>query len=153
MTLTEKALLEYDGTIILVSHDRYLLNKIPERIFEIKNSVMVEYKGNFDKYTELSSQEEKPSAEPVEKTESKQSETYYRSKKQRAESVQRKKRIDALEKAIEECENTIGILEQEIASEEIAADYQLLNEKCEALEATKNSLLEMMDEWAELCEE
>ncbi len=149
----EKSLLEYDGTVILVSHDRYLLNKIPERIFEIKNGGMVEYKGNFDRYTELSSQEENPVIVPTVKTESKQSEIYHRSKKQRAESVQRKKRIEVLEKAIEECEKTIAVLEEEIASEEIAADYQLLNEKCEALETTKNSLLEMMDEWAELCEE
>jgi len=149
----EKALLEYDGTIILVSHDRYLLNKIPQRIFELKNGKMVEYKGNFDRYTELLAQEEKAVSEPAAKIQSKQSETYHRSKKQRAESVQRKKRIEALEKAIEECENSISVLEGEIASPDISADYQLLSEKCEELETTKNRLLKMMDEWAELCEE
>ena len=149
----EKARLEYEGTVILVSHDRYLLNKIPERIFELKSERMFEYKGNFDRYLELCSQEEKVVSPPVQKVESRQSESYYRSKKQRAESVQRKKRIEALERSIEETENLISSLEAQIASPDISADYQLLNEKCEALEAAKNSLLEMMDEWAELCEE
>ena len=149
----EKALLEYDGTVILVSHDRYLLNKIPQRIFEIKNQTMVEYKGNFDRYLELCSQEERADEATVQKVESRQSELFHRSKKQRAEAVQRKKRIEALERSIEEADSLIRSLEAEIASPEISANYQLLNEKCEALEAAKNSLSEMMDEWAELCEE
>lgn len=149
----EKALLEYEGTIILVSHDRYLLNKIPQRIFELKNQKMVEYKGNFDRYLELCSQEEKVVVTPTQKVETQQSEIYHRSKKQRAEAVQRKKRIEALERSIEETENLISSLEDEIASPEISADYQLLSEKCEELEKAKNSLIEMMDEWAELSEE
>ena len=114
---------------------------------------MVEYKGNFDRYLELCSQEEKVVETPAQKVETHQSEMYYRSKKQRAEAVQRKKRIDALERSIEETETLISTLEAEIASPEISADYQLLSEKCEELEAAKNALVEMMDEWAELCEE
>ena len=149
----EKALLEYEGTIILVSHDRYLLNKIPDRIFELRSSRMFEYKGNFDRYVELSSQEEKAVEAPAQKVESRQSEIYHRSKKQRAEAVQRKKKIEALERSIEETDKLICSLEAEIASPEISADYQLLSKKCEELEAAKDSLLEMMDEWAELCEE
>ena len=52
--IVEEALLEFEGTLIIVSHDRYLLNLIPDRILELTENGLVEYKGNFDYYLEKS---------------------------------------------------------------------------------------------------
>lgn len=149
----EKALIEYEGTLILVSHDRYLLNRVPERIVEITDGKMFEYEGNFDRYLELSKKDEPAPSPKPEKLESVQSENYHRTKKQRAESVQRKKRIAYLEQAIEKAELDISALGEEISSPQIASDYQLLSQKCSELEELKANLTIMMDEWAELSEE
>ncbi len=147
----EKALCEYEGSILLVSHDRYLLNRVPSKIVEITANDVRVYEGNFDNYLEkrvvtypvVSNQKPKDS-------ENKQN--YYRSQKQRSEEVKLKKRIRDLENSIEEMEARVTELEAEIASPEIASDFELLTEKCNELEEVKNALSAAVDEWALLSE-
>lgn len=154
----EDALAEFSGTIILVSHDRYLLNKVASRIIEIKHDEVNSYEGNFDAYSEavnaarqlkMQSEAEIKRAEE-EKAYKENKARQYRSKEQRAADAQKRNRIRELEKEIEGTEVLIFELENAISDPEIASDYSKMSEKCKELEEAKTALDQKMDEWAEL---
>lgn len=157
----EDALAEFGGTIILVSHDRYLLNKVASRIIEIKHDEVNSYEGNFDAYSEavnaarqlkMQSEAEIKRAEE-EKAYKENKARQYRSKKQRAADAQKRNRIRELEKEIEDTEVLIFELENAISDPEIASDYSKMSEKCKELEEAKTALDQKMDEWAELSDQ
>lgn len=157
----EDALAEFGGTIILVSHDRYLLNKVASRIIEIKHDEVNSYEGNFDAYSEavnaarqlkMQSEAEIKRAEE-EKAYKENKAKQYRSKEQRAADAQKRNRIRELEKEIEDTEVLIFELENAISDPEIASDYSKMSEKCKELEETKTALDQKMDEWAELSDQ
>lgn len=157
----EDALAEFGGTIILVSHDRYLLNKVASRIIEIKHDEVNSYEGNFDAYSEavnaarqlkMQSEAEIKRAEE-EKAYKENKARQYRSKEQRAADAQKRNRLRELEKEIEDTEVLIFELENDISDPEIASDYSKMSEKCKELEEAKTSLDQKMDEWAELSDQ
>ena len=156
----ENALAEFGGTIILVSHDRYLLNKVAGRIIEIKPDEVNSYEGDFDAYAEaVAAQQQALQTQENEKKQAAAQAAYeqskqqsHRSKQQRANDAKRRERIRALEKEIEQTEQLIAQLESEIADPAIASDYALINEKCSQLDEARNSIEEKMDEWAELAD-
>lgn len=157
----EDALEEFGGTIILVSHDRYLLNKVASRIIEIKHDEVNSYEGNFDAYSEavnaarqlkMQSEAEIKRAEE-EKAYKENKARQYRSKEQRAADAQKRNRIRELEKEIEDTEVLIFELENAISDPEIASDYSKMSEKCKELEEAKTALDQKMDEWAELSDQ
>lgn len=157
----EDALAEFGGTIILVSHDRYLLNKVASSIIEIKHDEVNSYEGNFDAYSEavnaarqlkMQSEAEIKRAEE-EKAYKENKARQYRSKEQRAADAQKRNRIRELEKEIEGTEVLIFELENAISDPEIASDYSKMSEKCKELEEAKTALDQKMDEWAELSDQ
>lgn len=157
----EDALAEFGGTIILVSHDRYLLNKVASRIIEIKHDEVNSYEGNFDAYSEavnaarqlkMQSEAEIKRAEE-EKAYKENKARQYRSKEQRAADAQKRNRIRELEKEIEDTEVLIFELENAISDPEKASDYSKMSEKCKELEEAKTALDQKMDEWAELSDQ
>lgn len=157
----EDALAEFSGTIILVSHDRYLLNKVASRIIEIKHDEVNSYEGNFDAYSEavnaarqlkMQSEAEIKRAEE-EKAYKENKARQYRSKEQRAADAQKRNRIRELEKEIEDTEVLIFELENAISDPDIASDYSKMSEKCKELEEAKTALDQKMDEWAELSDQ
>ena len=157
----EDALAEFGGTIILVSHDRYLLNKVASRIIEIKHDEVNSYEGNFDAYSEavnaarqlkMQSEAEIKRAEE-EKAYKENKAKQYRNKEQRAADAQKRNRIRELEKEIEDTEVLIFELENDISDPEIASDYSKMSEKCKELEEAKTALDQKMDEWAELSDQ
>jgi len=157
----EDALAEFGGTIILVSHDRYLLNKVASRIIEIKHDEVNSYEGNFGAYSEavnaarqlkMQSEAEIKRAEE-EKAYKENKARQYRSKEQRAADAQKRNRIRELEKEIEDTEVLIFELENVISDPEIASDYSKMSEKCKELEEAKTALDQKMDEWAELSDQ
>lgn len=157
----EDALAEFSGTIILVSHDRYLLNKVASRIIEVKHNEVNSYEGNFDAYSEavnaarqLKAQSEAEIKRAEEEKAYKENKAkQYRSKEQRAADAQKRNRIRELEKEIEQTEVLIFELENAISDPEIASDYSKMSEKCKELEEAKTALDEKMDEWAELSDQ
>lgn len=157
----EDALAEFSGTIILVSHDRYLLNKVASRIIEVKHDEVNSYEGNFDTYSEavnaarqlkMQSEAEIKRAEE-EKAYKENKARQYRSKEQRAADAQKRNHIRELEKEIEDTEVLIFELENAISDPEIASDYSKMSEKCKELEKAKTALDQKMDEWAELSDQ
>ncbi|MCM1523702.1 MAG: ABC-F family ATP-binding cassette domain-containing protein [Ruminococcus sp.] len=157
----EEALCDYGGTVMLVSHDRYLLSRVCSRIFEITPEGLNVFDGGFEDYMAKrreASERERAAAE-AEKQERLRSEreekknAAYRSKEQRARDAQRRGRIKELERLIEELDEKMALVQEEIASPEVAADYRLMNEKCGEYERLKQQSSEYSDEWLELSEQ
>ncbi len=156
----EDALAEFGGTIILVSHDRYLLNKVADRIIEVKPDEVNCYEGGFDDYSQKVREQAQSAAErearekrALEAEELRQKkEATYRSKEQRAFEAKMRNRLRELEQEIEDTEVKIFNLEQEIADPEVVANYGIMSEKCSELELCRAQLEEKMDEWAMLAD-
>lgn len=157
----EEALCEFDGTIIFVSHDRYLLNKLATRIIEITENSIESYDGGFDDY--ITVKREKEAAEQMLIDREKQEKAKqaaeeknvkaYRSKEQRAADAKKRNRVKELENEIARLEDEMAVIQQELADPEVCTDYQLMQEKCSALEDMKKLCSEYEDEWVMLSEE
>ncbi|MBE6904760.1 MAG: ABC-F family ATP-binding cassette domain-containing protein [Ruminococcaceae bacterium] len=148
----DKALVDYEGTILMVSHDRYLLSRMPTRIVEMFPDRFVSYDGGYEAYLEKSRElsviDNKPPAERA-----KADNEYYRSKKQRAEEVARKKRLIQVEQEISDLETQIAQEQQEMCDPSVSSDYQKVASICQQLEEMRAELSDRMEEWAELSEE
>lgn len=151
----ERSLIEFNGTLLFVSHDRYFLNTIPTKIIEMTDNGLIIYDGNYDYYLEKSKiikeQEIKEKQEQKAK-ERKGAQSQYRSKQQRSEDAKRRNRISHLEKLMQQLEDEIETLQTEIGDPEISSNYELLSEKCERLEQAKIENDEYMEEWLMLNE-
>lgn len=157
----ENALYEYDGTIIFVSHDRYLLNRLSTRILEITENCVESYDSGFDDYMavkrakqlETEKQLEEAKAEQAKQAAAEKSTKTYRSKEQRAADAKKRNRIKEIEKEIEKLETDMQKLQEEMASPEVCADYQLMQKKCSEFEELKNKSSDLSDEWLILSED
>lgn len=149
----EKSLVEFEGTLIIVSHDRYFLNAIPTKIIEMDDEGLHVYNGNFDFYLEQVKKQENIKTETVvQRKATEEKTTFYRSKQERRAEAQRKARIKELEQQLEQLDLEVSELQEKLSSPEVAADYEQLNELCEILEEKKNIHEELFLEWAELSE-
>ena len=153
--VVEDALLDFEGTLIIVSHDRYLLQKLPTRIFELTTDGIVEYKGRFDYY--LQKKEERKAAESsVEESKSTPAgelsaeEERKLRKEQEAEKRRQERRIKELEGIIEDLEARIQKTEEILCAPENMSNVELLQEKGELLEKYKAELVVQYEEWMEL---
>ncbi len=147
----EAALVDYPGTLIMVSHDRYLLNRVPTRIIEMSPGGLTSYYGGYDYYVAHRGQLRPPPA--PKKAVPEEQNPFYRSKAQRSELARKKTRLSVLEKEIQSFEERIEALERDMTSPEIASDYQKLEDCCRELEDARSSLAQREDEWLCLGEE
>lgn len=144
----EEALQEYTGTIIFVSHDRYLLSKIADRLIELTDGSFREHNYGFEKYLDVLRDEQAEQkriadaekfAKAAEAAKEKQVKTY-RSKQQRSADAARKNEMRRLEKEIDELQAKIDSLSEEITKEEVYSDYELMNSKCAEIDALKQKM-------------
>lgn len=151
----QQALSEYEGTLIIVSHDRYLLDRVPNRIFAIEQGMLHQYKGGYSAYLKAKAEQgtEKAGEPQHLKTESEQKKQYYRGKEQRREDARRRKEYTETETAIHTLESELEQIRSEMAQDSIQNDYQRLQELCAQIEE-KQDLLDMaMERWLVLSEE
>ncbi len=154
----DKALVEFPGTILMVSHDRYLLDKVPTKIAEMTPAGMTIYQGGYAAYARGDRPiitPDQPAPEPAAVAPEKKSEasnSYYRGKKQRAEDAKRRKRLEQLEQQIADDEDEIQRLTDYMAGEEAASDYEKLTEAANRMEQLQQELAAKYDEWSELSE-
>lgn len=156
----EEALEEYTGTIIFVSHDRYLLSKIADRLIELTEGGYREYNYGFEKYLDVLREEQAEQkriadaekfAKAAEAAKEKTAKTY-RSKQQRSADAARKNEMRRLEKEIDELQAKIDALNEEISHEEVYSDYELMNSKCLEIEQLKQQIDEDFEKLIELDE-
>lgn len=144
----ENALLDFDGTMLVVSHDRYFINKLATKTVYLTHNGAVNIDGNYDSYLEYR-QNIAESEKTV--TEKKPVSNDYKLRKEKASNERKRKtRISKLETEIEETEIKISTVESEISSPEVSADYTKLLEYTNNLNDLKNSLEAMYAEWEEL---
>ena len=162
----EEALAEFPGTAVIVSHDRYFLQKIPDRILELTPDGMVEYLGKYDYYMEkkdriesgkkylesmASSEKQEGGAGENDREKALSPEEQRRLNKEReAEERRRTRRREALEEELAGIEEEIAGLSERISRPENAADYKLLSELSEQLTEAKARSEELMEEWLAL---
>lgn len=156
----EEALAEYTGTIIFVSHDRYLLSRIADRLIELTDGGYRCHNYGFNKYLDVLRDEqaaEKRAADTekqqklAEEAKNKSAKTY-RSKQQRSADAARKNEMRRLEKEIDELQLRIDALTKEIGMEEVYSDYELMNSKCSEIESLKQQIDENFEKLIELDE-
>lgn len=147
----EEILTNYEGTVIFVSHDRYFVKKIADRLLVFKEGRAEYFDGNYEEYERKRREaenllpEERESAFPEEKKPKK--EKNFSPKK---ELDKKKKRIEKLETLISECEAKIAELNEIAETEPVCSDYQKLTEIQSELEEIKKKEEEYEAEWAEL---
>lgn len=154
----EEALKDFGGTMILVTHDRYLLNKTASRIIELTPNNVRSFDGGFDYYINTITEEERICEEAKAAEKQRQAEEsykqnkqkQYRSKQQRADDAKRRQRIKELESEIEQIEVEIEQLEKKISDPEISGNFELMTEYCSKLETLRSQSEEKMEEWAGL---
>jgi len=156
----EEALAEYDGTIIFVSHDRYLLNRIADKILEIRKDGTEIYNGDFDYYLDVNKKREiaaQLAADELKRAEeakniAEKKTAAFKSKEQRSAEAKRRNRIKELEKKIEAKQEMLNALQIEITQEEVYSDFVLMNSKCTEINTLKEQIDHMFDEIIELSE-
>ncbi len=144
------ALMAYKGTLILVTHDRYLMNSLDCAILYIENGRATLYE-NYQKMMDRNKAlpaEEKPAAEK----ETTGGKAVY-GKEQRRRRAELRASIKAVEDEIEELGAHIVELENEIASPEVLRDHVLLRDKCDELDDSRFHQQELFDKWEALLEE
>ncbi|GHU71390.1 thiamine ABC transporter substrate-binding protein [Clostridia bacterium] len=144
----EQTLADFEGTLLAISHDRYFINRIADRVLELTPDGLVEYLGNYDDY--LAKKERRTPADDADTPGITRTELAKRRKKERAEQ----ERARALKERISRMESDIDDLEKRIAElEALLADPALYENSARAADAAKehnqlNELLaERMSEW------
>lgn len=157
----EEALEEYTGTVIFVSHDRYLLSKIADRLIELTDGTYRLHDYGFEKYLDVlrDEQAEQKRIADAEKF-AKNAEVAkdkavksYRNKQQRSADASRKNEMKRLEKEIDALQAKIDALTEEISKEEVYSDYELMSAKCTEIEQFKQQIDENFDKLVELEEQ
>ena len=159
----EKAVKEFTGTAVFVSHDRYFINAVATRVFLLTENSLTEYTGGYDDYLTQVAEEKKKAEENeansiaanaaiAKKPLSERKFEAFRSKKDRAEEAKVKARIKEVEAAISALEQEETALGAEISTPEVASDYALLEQKCNRLNAISAETDRLMTEWETLLE-
>ncbi len=143
------ALSQYEGTIIMVSHDRYLLNSVPTKIIEMKSDEIVIYNGNYDYYKEHSQIDfnDKKNKSDIK---SDSAIKYYEDRKNKAQDRKRRARLMNLEKEIEIAQKELNELKLLIENPDVSSDYEKLSEILEDIRIKEEQLEELETTWLEL---
>ncbi|MCQ2546623.1 MAG: ABC-F family ATP-binding cassette domain-containing protein [Clostridia bacterium] len=152
----EEALLDFPGTCIIVSHDRYFLNRIPTRIMELTETGLVNYLGKYDYYVEKKLQMIQSAKEYVRNLSSPKevapssAEQRRLQKEKEAEERRLKRKKEGLESEIQRLEEEISEIETCLCDESIMTDHERLAELSESLNAKKAELDKNYEVWLEL---
>ena len=146
----EDALQGYDGTLFVVSHDRYLINKLADRLYVLGKDGAKLYPGNYDYYLEKRQEE----AEAAPREEAAPKVNLYKLRKER-ESELRKKRtaLSRVEGQIEENDRERAALAEKLEQPEVAADYQAVTQTSQEIAALEAQGEALLQQWTQLSEE
>jgi len=155
----ENALIDYPGTLLFVSHDRYFINRIATKVVELSQNGSTEYLGDYDYYVEKKLEQEElaklaqeEAGKQMSKTETSDKKSYQQDKESKKLERQRKRKLEEIEQRIEELENQIQYYEQQLCEPEIFQDHEKVMDITIHNEQAKSELEQLMEEWAELAE-
>lgn len=152
--ILENALIEYPGTILFVSHDRYFINRIATKVFELSNTGITEYLGDYDYYVEKKEElqetlnenlQQQENSKPVDKKSN-----YELEKEAKRKERQRIRRIEEIQNLIEELENEVSEKEQQLIDPDVYTDHVKVAEINEEIQKRKNEIEYLLEEWEQL---
>ena len=147
----EQALKEFEGTALIVSHDRYFLDKVVNYIYELEKQSLNKFYGDYSYFKRKKKDMEKDLAEQKKEEEKNQGKIdYEEQKKKRSLEMQRENRLDEIESEIEDIEIRLEQLELEMTAEENIDDFELLQKMKDEYEELNHRLEELYSEWEDL---
>lgn len=151
----ENALIDFDGTLLFVSHDRYFINRVATQVLELSEEGSTLYLGDYDYYLEKKAELEALAAAqaetvPVSSTEEVTSNDYHLQKQNQKELRKITRRIEQLEAEMEELDQKIQAITETMHSTNDAEDLVQLQSDLDQLTVQQESV---MEEWAELSEQ
>ena len=139
----EKALLSYDGTMFIVSHDRYFINKLADKILYLTKNGVEQYSGNYDAFIQkfvTKIEEQKEIKKPKNNN--------YKERKERESQKRRLEgRISRCEKEIENVENKIKKCEQELQTPDVMSDYEKITKISAELDELHGKQEKLYSDW------
>ncbi|WP_020063197.1 ABC-F family ATP-binding cassette domain-containing protein [Bacillus sp. 123MFChir2] len=155
--ILENALIDFPGTILFVSHDRYFINRIATKVLELSTDGAEEYLGDYDYYVEKKNEmlkraelEEQETNKPVQKQIAQEKLNYIEEKERKKQERQRMRRIEELEENIATIEEQIMTLEEQLCLPEVYADYERASDITTEKQTLQEQLEACMEEWEEL---
>ncbi len=142
----EEALAAYEGTILVISHDRYLLDKLPSRIVELSGGRLTSYAGRYEDYMEKSSPRDSGKTPKAEGEKSGQAQ-YQNAKVRRSEEAKRRRDLAAVQEELARLEGEIIVLEQAIGDPQNAADFAKLGELCRQMDEVREAHGRKLEQW------
>lgn len=146
----EDTLKAYGGTMLIISHDRYFINKLADKVITLSPSGVCEYWGNYDAYLEKTKEASAGSTESYEKPQKAKNHAYFQRKEQQSQKRRLQTRLKKCEQQVEAEEKTIQDLEAMLESEEIAADFEKLTHLTTELEEHRQLLEQLIEQWTQL---
>ncbi|MGX5492153.1 ABC-F family ATP-binding cassette domain-containing protein [Bacillus cereus] len=158
--ILENALIDYPGTLLFVSHDRYFINRVTTTVIELSTEGAQEYLGDYDYYVEKKNEmieraafeqlEQQENQAPVQKIVAQEKLNYLEEKERKQLERQRTRKIEELEQNIVNLEEEIATLEDQLCLPEIYADYEKASEITTKKQTLQVQLETCMAEWEEL---
>jgi ATP-binding cassette, subfamily F, member 3 len=148
----EDALLSYDGTLLVISHDRYFLNKVIDKIYELKEDGIKEYLGNYSYYVEKKKNPQRFEEELANAGKTKTQIQEEKKKKRELEKQEKEKllKVKAMETSISNSEKKLLDLQNQLCLEEIYSNPQKSEDVNKEIAATEGILEKLYSEWEEL---
>ena len=152
----ENILKEYKGTLIFVSHDRYFVSKIANKILEFKKGKVTFFDGNYEEFQEWKQKNKEKIDIYDSGNNKKENETVLQEKSSKnqyllnKENNKRKNRMEKIEKEIEQKEQEIKIIENEMKKEENATDYMKLAELQDKIQEIESKIEKKIEDWEKL---
>ena len=149
--ILEDALSDYPGTLMFISHDRYFINRIADKVFEMDNYSITPYMGDYNYYLDKKEAQAKLETEAAPtKQQAEEKNNWQLRKDKDAASRKQRNRLKKLETEIENTEKQIETFAIEMESPEIASDYEKSHELYIKKEDAENLLLELYEEFDSL---
>lgn len=152
----ENALIDYEGTLLFVSHDRYFINRIATKVIELSETGSKLYLGDYDYYLEKKKEEEELAALLAEQSSIKQTEIvkpkndFYQNKEQQKIVRNLSRKITQIEENLATLDTTIAEIEQTMSDPKLVDDHMQLMALNESLEAQRTQQEQLLTEWENL---
>ncbi|MCL6587154.1 MAG: ABC-F type ribosomal protection protein [Anoxybacillus sp.] len=149
----ENALIDYPGTILFVSHDRYFINRIATKVYELTKDGITEYLGDYDYYITKKAEMlelERLAREEKQLKSSMDKQAYEQEKEAKKLERQRKRRIEEIEAEIAQLEEAIANMEQQLCEPSVYEDFQKAQQLTKENEEMKEKLETLLTEWEAL---
>lgn len=147
----EQTLVQCDKTLLIISHDRYFINKLADRVLELTSKGVKEYIGNYDDYLEKSQRYKENREQDKQRAETTKPLNDYQRKKEMLSQERRKQTaLKKAEERITDIESEIEKIKSEMASKTVMSDYEILVELTNRLTRLQSEERQAYEEWLEM---